>query len=365
MPWRCCARWMSELDPSRPTEGLARALGAPLGSLAMRREPEDFVVEEQLGFEPADAGAHLWLFVEKRGVTTDSVARDLARMAGVAQRDIGFSGLKDRWSVSRQWFSLPDSGTPLREAEIERDGFQIRSRHRNARKLRRGTHRANRFRIRLRGPVPDEAVLLQRLRAVAERGVPNYFEAQRFGRRGDNVESARRMFAGRRVDRRRRGLYLSAVRAFLFNAVLHARVRDGSWERILPGEAVSLDGSRSVFQADDPASLAERLARHDVHPSGPLWGVGDSLAQGEALALESAAAAPFRELTEGLEQARVEAMRRPLRLPVRDLEWLRQADCLTLAFTLPAGAFATAVLRELVEAVDERRTDDAQVRSST
>ena len=356
---------MSELDPSRPTEGMARALGAPLASLGIRREPEDFAVEEELGFELPDEGGHLWLFVEKRGMTTDGVARELARLAGVAARDVGFSGLKDRWSVSRQWFSLPDSGNPPGEAELQRDGFTILRRHRNARKLRRGTHRANRFRLRLRGPVPDEAALVQRLRAVSERGVPNYFEAQRFGRRGDNVESARRMFAGRRVDRRRRGLYLSAVSAFLFNVVLHTRVNDGSWERILSGEAVSLDGSRSVFLADDPSSLAERLARHDIHPSGPLWGVGDPLSEDEALALENAAITPYRALADGLEQARVEAMRRALRLPVRDLEWQRQDDCLTLAFMLPAGAFATAVLREVVQVVDERRTDDAQVRSST
>lgn len=355
---------MADLDPARPTSGLARAHGPALATLDLRRELDDFIVCEELGFEPDGEGAHRWLYVEKRGLDTHGLVQRLARLAGVHARDIGYSGLKDRWSVSRQWFSLPDAAQPLPELDPQGEGFALMRCTRNARKLRRGTHRSNCFRLRLRGALPSPALLDERLHTIARRGVPNYFEAQRFGRRGNNVERARAMFEGARVDRRRRSLYLSAARSFLFNAVLSERVAQGSWERILPGEAVNLDGSRSVFAASDPAELAERLDRHDIHPTGPLWGEGDVLARDQALALENAVVEGFPGLARGLERARVQAMRRALRLPVRELRWQVGEDCLELSFVLPAGAFATAVVRELAIAVDERRPPD-QVRSST
>jgi len=360
---------MPELDPARPTAGLPRALGEPLARLSTRVREDDFTVEESLGFALDGEGGHLWLYVEKRGWNTDAAARRLARAAGIPARDVGFSGMKDRWSVSRQWFSIPvpAAGSDAAVQEFECDSLRVLQQARHGRKLRRGSHRANRFRVRLRGEAPSRDALEGRMRTIARLGVPNYFEAQRFGRRGDNVIAARAMLAGQRVDRRRRSLYLSAARAFLFNAVLAARVEDGSWQRILPGEAVNLDGSRSIFVADDPASLRERLARHDIHPSAPLWGRGDALARDQALALERRAVAPFQDLTEGLERFGIDRARRALRLPVRDLVWRRQDAWLELEFTLPRGAFATAVMREVVEARDARRNEPAhaQVRNST
>lgn len=335
----------------------------------MRVLEDDFTVEESLGFALDGEGEHLWLYVEKRGWNTDAAARRLARAAGIRARDVGFSGMKDRWSVSRQWFSIPVPGARSDAAvqNFECEGLRVLRRACHGRKLRRGSHRANRFRVRLRGDVPRQDALEARMRAIARLGVPNYFEAQRFGRRGDNVIAARAMLAGQRVDRRRRSLYLSAARAFLFNAVLAGRVEDGSWQRILPGEAVNLDGSRSVFVADDPVPLRERLARHDIHPSAPLWGRGDALACDEALALERRALAPFQDLTQGLERFGIDRARRALRLPVRELGWRLQEALLELEFTLPRGAFATAVIREVVEARDARRDEpaDAQVLSST
>lgn len=360
---------MPKPDPAAPCHNLPRALGEPLATLWLRVRLDDFAVSERLPFEPDGVGTHLWLYVEKRGWNTEAVARHLANTARVRLRDVGYSGLKDRWSVSQQWFSIPVSGqAPAWTAQsFEQDGLRILQLCRHGRKLRRGTHRANRFHLRLRGELAPWQAFNERFDVVRKYGVPNYFDAQRFGRGGGNVMAAQAMFDGARVDRRRRSLYLSAARAFLFNAVLATRVEQGSWMRILPGEAVNLDGSRSVFAAESPEALSERLLAHDIHPSGPLWGRGATLSQDEVLALEQSVMEQFPKLARGLERSGVAMMRRPLRIPVRELAWQCEQGVLRIVFTLPPGAYATAVLREIVNAVDVHRhpVNAGQVRNKT
>jgi tRNA pseudouridine13 synthase len=181
--------------------------------------------------------------------------------------------------------------------------------------------------------------------------VPNYFGEQRFGRGGDNVAKALAMFGGRRVRRDERTLLLSAARSQLFNRVLAARVQAGSWDRALEGEVWILDGSRSVFGPEPwDDTLAARLAAFDIHPSGPLWGAGAPRATDEALAVETAALddAESLALRQGLERAGLKQERRALRLRPADLAWeWPAADRLRLAFALPPGTYATAVLAEL------------------
>jgi tRNA pseudouridine13 synthase len=160
------------------------------------------------------------------------------------------------------------------------------------------------------------------------------------------------MFAGRRVDRDKRSFLLSAARSHLFNGVLAARVEQGAWDTPLEGEIWSLAGSRSWFGPEPfDAVLAERLARGDIHPSGPLWGQGEPPTTAAAGALEREIAAHDSDLAEGLAAARMDQERRPLRLLPRNLSWRWLADdALELAFELPAGAYATVVVRELAQA---------------
>jgi tRNA pseudouridine13 synthase len=174
--------------------------------------------------------------------------------------------------------------------------------------------------------------------------------------RSANLERARRLLAGTLAerDRHRRGLYLSAARSLLFNRVLAARVQDGSWCRLLAGEAVALEGSNSFFVSgsEDP-DLRRRLARFDIHPSGPLCGAGDSPAKGEALAVEQRALAGDETWVDALARYGLSHARRALRVAVRDIEVVPDGDrACWLAFALGAGAYATVVLRELFELDD-------------
>jgi tRNA pseudouridine13 synthase len=332
---------------------LATAHGPPPLGGRMRVAAEDFVVEEQLGFEPDGAGGHVLLNVEKRGANTGWVAAQLARTARVQARDVGYSGQKDRHALTRQSYSLPwPVSAPLEAClAFAGEGYRVLSAARHGRKLRPGSHRGNRFAIRIREADGDAGAIEARLRVIADEGVPNYFGPQRFGREAGNLSRARAWAQDGDAprDRIQRGFALSAARSEIFNRVVEERVRRGNWSRLLPGEAVMLDGRRSFFAAPEiDALLDDRCRRMDVHPSGPMWGRGESPSTGAAREVEDAVLDREQGLARLLESERLDHERRSLRLPVRSLRWAHEAGALLLEFELPRGAFATAVLHELL-----------------
>jgi tRNA pseudouridine13 synthase len=319
----------------------------------IRGHPEDFQVEELLGYEPEGSGSHVWLFVRKRNFNTTDVARRIARLAGVKALDVGFAGLKDRRAVASQWFSVNLAGRGEPDwSKLGSDDIVVVTVTRHGRKLRRGGLRGNRFRILLRDVDGRRTELEQRLDRIATRGVPNYFGEQRFGRGAANIDRASAMLRGEGppAGRHLRGLYLSAARALLFNRVLAHRVTRGLWNRALPGDVLMLAGSRSIFPIEEPDDVVhQRVAEQDLHPTGPLWGVGEGQVRSEARALEQASLHECELWQKGLERAGLKQERRSLRARVSELKWgYIRADELELAFILPAGAYATAVLRELV-----------------
>ncbi len=343
---------------------LPHALGEPVMTARMRATPEDFVVEELSGFEASGSGEHLLLTVEKRGMNTAFAAKRIAQWAGIAELGVSYAGLKDRHAVTRQRFSvhLPKKMAPDLAA-LDSADFRVLAHAWHARKLPRGALAGNRFELKLRSVQGDRESVEKRLRSIANRGVPNYFGEQRFGRDGDNVANALAMFSGRRVRREHRTIFLSAARSELFNRVLAARVADGSWDQGVDGEVWVLEGSRSVFGPEAwTEALAARLAEFDIHPSGPLWGLGGLRTTGTALAIETAALGDAQSLSlrAGLEAAGLKQERRALRLRpgVMDWEWRDDepesgaGQVLYLRFSLPAGCYATTVLAELGEITD-------------
>lgn len=346
------------LDPVYPLRADAldppRAGGPPPVRALFRRCLEDFQVVERLRFQPAGDGSHVYLRLRKRGANTEWVARRIAALARVQARDVGYGGLKDRHAVAEQWFSVPRPAVPPDWLRLADDGIEVLEITRHPRKLRRTGVAANRFRIRLSDVSGDIRALEARAMEIARRGVPNYFGAQRFGRGGGNLDGAARLFD--RAVRPRphlRGLYLSAARAALFNRVLAHRVRAGCWDRPLPGEVLALAGCRSRFRADEvEGGLRARVARYDVHPTGPLWGRGGLRPAGPCAELEGRALAGLDFWQRGLEAAGLEYDRRPLRVVPRAWSLDRQRDGLVLTCELPAGSFATAVLRELAVVTD-------------
>jgi len=342
---------MSRLPDTPPV--WARAHGDTLGDATLRETVDDFRVWELSAAHPTGTGEHLLLSVRKTGANTDWVAGQFARLAGLKRGAVGFAGQKDRHAVTEQWFSLHLPGRedpPFREWAIE--GVEILNGVRHDRKLRVGALLGNRFEIVLRGVTATTETLTARLETIRQAGFPNYFGDQRFGRQGENLRKGTALLVDRVRMRKgnARSMAVSAVRSFLFNIVLDTRVRAETWHRILPGDQVRLEGTQSGFLVEQVSEdLRRRAALGDIHPSGPLWGRGGLQSDTDARAIEVGTVEPYAACLAGLEALGLKTERRALRVVPGDLDWdFPAADMLRLRFRLPRGAFATALLRELL-----------------
>lgn len=323
-----------------------RAHARPVLCGKIRQSTSDFVVTEVLGFEPDGNGEHDYLWIEKQNTNTVWLARQLANFAGIAARDVGYAGMKDRHAITRQWFSVRrPGGTPANWSALQVEGADVLQVTRNSRKLRRGAHSGNQFRIIVRSAEELRSDLVeQRIKTIRECGVPDYFGEQRFGRDGNNLQLAEALFAGKRLNRDKRSIALSSARAWLFNHVLQRRVESGSWSELQVGDIAGLDGSGSIFTVEEmDDALRARCRAMDLHPTGPLWGKSRDQRAEEVAIVES-----FPALVAGLED-HTNASRRPLRLVARELQASVESNALILEFYLVRGGFATAVLRELVD----------------
>jgi len=328
----------------------ARAHGTPVIRGRVRQSAQDFQVTEILDYELSGNGEHDFLWLEKQDANTAWVAAKLAGHAGIRESDVGFAGLKDRNALTRQWFSVrrPSSAGTDWDA-FELPGVRILRRSRHDRKLRRGAHSGNNFRIAVTDVDGTRNALGDRLSLIRKCGVPNYFGDQRFGRGGNNLQLASDFFAGKKLRRNKRSMALSCGRSMLFNHILQQRILDGSWNRLIAGESACLDGSNSIFAVSRiDQELQRRCEEMDIHPGGALWGRGEPTCSGDVMALESGISASFEDFRRGLE-SHTERSRRALRLAVRGLQWELDGRTAWLEFSLTSGGFATAVLREIVQ----------------
>ena len=323
------------------------AYGAPQARARFKGKPEDFVVEEVLGFEPSGEGEHLFLFVQTDDHNTRFTVKCLARLFGVPQRAVSYSGLKDRRGLTSQWFSLHLPGKPVEPdaAALMEQGIRLLRHGRHNRKLRIGTHKRNRFVITLRD-VSNPDALQARLAPIRTAGVPNYFGAQRFGHHAGNVEEAKRWAALGELpqDKAERSRVLSTVRSWWFNGQLGQRVAANQWQAWQTDDPILLDGSQSFFQEPQwSPELQRRYDEGDIHIG--TWLPGPD---------QPGLPADFAQL---LRLAAMKPDPRPLRLLPANIDVQRSSDeqgnePVVLAFDLPKGAFATAVLREWVQLDD-------------
>lgn len=369
------------------TASLPQPTVPPIRQATYKSYNTDFVVNEILDVDFTGEGEHLWLHIQKSGVNTAYLAKLLSEWADIPLRDVGYSGLKDRHALTTQWFSLripvrQMPGSKFASVDIrDEESITILAQHWHNKKLNRGTHRANQFIVTLRDITlqdielkdDDKSSVEQHLATISKSGVPNYFGPQRFGWQGNNIKEALALFARsipehqatpkkskrKRAPREQNSMELSAARSLIFNEILAARVRDGSWNTGLDGEVFNLDGSGSIFASDSiEDTLRERLASADIHPTGVLWGTSNDKVSGLAAQLEADIIENnllLTELAKGLELRGIKAQRRALRLPIEAMrwEWQEQQDSseqtLVLSFTLTTGSFATSVLASVVQ----------------
>lgn len=330
---------------------LAYAYGVPTATGLLKAHLDDFIVSEVLSYDLSGEGEHIYLFVEKRGLSTQELMKKLSHRFNKPMRDISTAGIKDKYAKTEQWVGIHCPGETLDGLDaLEGEGYRVLKHDRHLKKLKTGNLSHNHFELILRD-VSDKEDVEARLALIKARGVPNYFGEQRFGNGGQNMTKARDLLFNKIKVKNQflRGMYYSAARSFLFNHLLNHRLVTGCWQTALTGDVMQLSGSHSIFTADAPdATLQARIVAHDVSPAAILWGRGEERASAEALHEQTQALAPYQDLCQALEAHGLQRAYRSMILPVPDLTWHWSDKDLSLSFTLPAGAYATVVVRELL-----------------
>jgi tRNA pseudouridine13 synthase len=351
-PW-----WFSmQFDPLAPLPMVTADFPGVGGRI--KSEPEDFEVEEIPAYQPCGQGDHLYLWLEKRGMGAEFFVRQLARRLDISTAEIGTAGLKDRHAVTRQMVSVPlRAETQL--AQLEGDGIRLLSVSRHGNKLKAGHLHGNRFRILLRGTAPDAAErlppLMDKLRAE---GWPNYYGPQRFGRDGETVRLGLAMLRpaeGAEPAKVRnpflRKLALSAAQSAVFNHYLAARLRDGLLRRVIGGDVMAKWPFGGMFVAEDVTREQARLDARETIPAGPIVGRKTFPAAGEAADREAAALAESGITRVALTRfgKLLSGTRRHNLIYADDLAAAVEPEGVRLTFTLPAGSYATVLLREIAK----------------
>lgn len=321
----------------------------PKQTALLKAECADFVVKEQLGYDMSGDGEFVALKVRKTDCNTLFVGEQLAKFAGISARNMSYAGLKDRKAVTEQWFSLQMPGQPTPDfSQFSLEGVEILDVTRHQRKIRIGSLQGNHFEILLRN-VEETDELKVRLDFLAKNGFPNYFTEQRFGRDGNNLTQALRWANGeiKVKDRNKRSFYLSAARSEIFNLIVAKRIELGLAQQVLNGDILQLNGSHSWFvvdESEDLAQLQQRLVQQDVLLTAPLIGEEEK----SAVDFEHEIFAQHQALFDLMRQERMKAARRAILMQPQHFQWQFEPNGLRLQFALPAGSYATALIRELV-----------------
>lgn len=324
------------------------AYGAPQASGRIKQTPDDFCVEENLGFELTGEGEHLFLLIEKKLLNTEEMVKIIGHTLGVPLKLISYAGLKDKNAKTIQWFSvhLPGLNNPNLDA-LDTENHRVLKAIRHNKKLKIGALKENHFSIKVHQFNYDEQALLSRVKKIAAHGVPNYYGPQRFGNNGNNLVHAKHLLLENKTIKNRhlRGIYYSAARSFLFNQIVDLRVKEMNWNAPVNGDLMMLAGSHSVFHAeviDD--EILKRVDEKDIFPAAVLWGKGKERLTERALGIQEQALKLWQEWCQALEAHDLLKSYRSMVLLPEKLEFKNN----TFTFTLPAGAFATTVLRELL-----------------
>ncbi len=339
-------------------ENLTYLHGKPQGSGLLKASPEDFVVVEDLGFEPDGEGEHILVRILKNGCNTRFVADALAKFLKIHAREVSFAGQKDKHAVTEQWLCarLPGKDMPDLSA-FQLEGCKVLEYARHKRKLRLGALKGNAFTLVLR-EVSHRDEVESRLQAINAGGVPNYFGAQRFGIGGSNLQGALHWAQSDASvrDRNKRSFWLSAARSALFNQIVSERLKKTDFNQVVDGDALQLAGRGSWFVAtqEERAELQRRVDEKELMVTASLPGSGEWGTQRDALAFEQSAIAEETALQSLLLREKVEASRRAMLLYPQQLSWNWWDDVtVELRFWLPAGSFATSVVRELINTMGD------------
>tara|TARA_R110002111_G_scaffold255157_1_gene321289 strand:- start:82632 stop:83705 length:1074 start_codon:yes stop_codon:yes gene_type:complete len=324
---------------------------------SLKQTAEDFIVEEIPVYPPSGEGDHLFVWVEKRGVSAQFLVKILAEQLRISPGDIGVAGMKDRHAVTRQMVSVPAECEPLL-AEFAFDGISILESSRHERKLKTGHLKGNRFSILLRNTCEEGFAKAKAIQEkIDQTGFPNYYGAQRMGIDNETLRMGLKLLKGDRVsskyirNKSLKRLALSAAQSCLFNRVLSDRVSEKSLHTVQLGEVMQVCESGGIFVVEEVPREQERFDLRETVITGPIFGPKmkpptDHVLEHEQKILgefwlEMSHFSRFKKLTPGA--------RRPFLIWPEQLKIEETEAGILFQFTLPSGVYATMLLREFMK----------------
>jgi tRNA pseudouridine13 synthase len=327
---------------------------------AIRARPELFQVVEVPAYDPLGYGDHIYVNVTKQGRTTRDTQIDIAGLLGIRREDVGHAGLKDKHAVSTQTFSI------LMPGEDEKDvakllesslGVKVNWVKRHPKKLRSGHLHGNTFTITITDLEVGKREAAKRAKAInvelAAHGVPNYFGIQRISSDGKNVVDGYNLIKGKYREHNRwlRRFLVSSYLSYLCNRYLARRVESGNFTRLLSGDLAKKHDTGGVFTVEDAAVEQPRFDAGEISFTAPIYGYKMRETKYEAKELEDSVFADAGVTLDEFRRLGADGTRRLGRL-LPEISVAPHDEGITLSFTLPAGAYATIVLREFMKNED-------------
>lgn len=320
---------------------------------AIKAEPAHFRVEEILPYTPCGQGEHVYVTLRRQGWNTADVARALGRAFRLRGIDVGWGGRKDKNAVTTQTFSLrlPMTMPPMEiQTALKPLPFEILQVKRHGNKIKTGHVAANRFKIILSQTPPGA---LGQARAIAEalgqRGVANYYGEQRFGRQMRNLDRAMSLVKSKRPAKGKKNSFIiSALQSALFNLWLQERIERNQFNQIILGDIARKTDTGGLFIVNDVEEASRRFADRRIAYTGPMYGHKMMSARHLAGDYETHLLQACELTRQDFKPLRAPGSRRTAMFFMDDLTIGTAAEGLEFNFTLPAGAYATSVLREFM-----------------
>jgi len=379
----------------------------------LKAKPEDFLVEEIPLYLPAGEGQHVYVTIEKRGLSTHVAINKIARALQIKSSAIGYAGLKDAQAITRQTLSLNNVSLQAVEA-LEIPGIKILAVKRHRNKLKIGHLAGNRFVIKVRQVTEEAVPVAQKILSILQvKGAPNFFGEQRFGNRNNthllgealvrkdaarfvaeylghphpderaDLQAARQLVDEGRLDEAlaqwppkfssERRLLRAIVNAngqidvapkildkklkslfvSAFQSALFNQLlvrRLDTLDRLEDGDVAFIHGKGAAFVVKEAAVEQPRADEFEISPSGPLFGPRTLMPEGEPGQREWSLLAE-RSLT--LDDFNISGLRvRGARRPYRFKIANARVwwdEALMVSFELPPGTYATTVMAEIMK----------------
>jgi tRNA pseudouridine13 synthase len=322
----------------------------------IRQKSSHFIVEELPLYEPSGEGIHLYLNITKQDITTRDIQVGLAKLFELDPSEIGKAGLKDKYAVATQTFSIVfdgDQPTPDEIAEIVENELHVKVNWAkyHANKLRAGHLLGNKFTITITD-VGDGA--FEKAQKIADRihmiGIPNYYGVQRTGEEGENIRQGWLLLKNRKRigDRWLRKLLISSYQSYLCNRYLAQRVENDKFTELIKGDIAKKHDTGGVFQVEDLEIEQKRFDNKEISFTAPMFGYKMREAADESGIFESSIMDSVTITKKDFRKHHIKGTRRMGRI-LPEITVSTSEDGLMVSFTLMKGSYATTVLREFMK----------------